>query len=203
LAIGDKLFVADKPTLDSVNAKVGATGDAANASGSIFARLAELLTNRLTAARAAFLDAAISSRAPSGTALSTATWTAARAGYLDELTKLMGDTIRSVDYYNGSPVANTWYTVCNISGAGVLARAGVGSSSTSLYAGKQKLRITIDGVVALLDGPTLGTTPYSRGFTEGRNMMYFGPVRFNTNLLVEILAAEAYLIGGSADYTLF
>ena len=80
-----QILIADKTTLDSVNTKVGATGDAANASGSIFARLAEILTNRLTAARAAFLDVAISSRAPASTALSTATWTAARASYLDQI----------------------------------------------------------------------------------------------------------------------
>ncbi|HBV95628.1 MAG: hypothetical protein JL50_10065 [Peptococcaceae bacterium BICA1-7] len=80
-----QLPIADKTTLDLVNTKVGATGDAANALGSIFARLAEILTNRLTAARAAFLDVAVSSRAPASTALSTATWTAARATNLDKL----------------------------------------------------------------------------------------------------------------------
>jgi len=57
---------------------------------------ATTLHNKLTAARAAFLDAAISSRAPGATALTNATWTnalatalaaytAARGGYLDEL----------------------------------------------------------------------------------------------------------------------
>jgi hypothetical protein len=80
--------IADKTTLDSVNTKVGATGDAANASGSIFARLAEMLTNRLTAARAAFLDVAISSRAAAATALSNAQWTNTRAGYLDDIPKV-------------------------------------------------------------------------------------------------------------------
>ena len=44
------------------------------------------LLDRLTAARATKLDnldTAITTRAPSSTALSTATWTATRAGYLD------------------------------------------------------------------------------------------------------------------------
>lgn len=40
MAIGDKLYVADKPTLDSVNTKIGATTDAASSTGGIFARLA-------------------------------------------------------------------------------------------------------------------------------------------------------------------
>lgn len=51
-----QLPIADKTTLDAVNTKVGATGDVASAAGSIFARLAEMLTNRITAARAAKLD---------------------------------------------------------------------------------------------------------------------------------------------------
>lgn len=46
-----------------------------------------LLTN-YTAVRAAFLDAAISSRAPASTALSTAIWTAARAAALDTMAAL-------------------------------------------------------------------------------------------------------------------
>ena len=44
-----------------------------------------LLLARLTAARAAFLDAAISSRAAATTALTNATWSDARAGKLDNL----------------------------------------------------------------------------------------------------------------------
>lgn len=44
-----------------------------------------VLLTRLTAARAAFLDAAISSRAAASTALSTATWTSGRATNLDNL----------------------------------------------------------------------------------------------------------------------
>lgn len=50
---------------DTLEANLGTTADAANAAGTVLARLAELLTNRLTAGRAAFLDAAISSRASS------------------------------------------------------------------------------------------------------------------------------------------
>lgn len=42
MAIGDKLFVADKPTLDAVNTRVGNTTDAANAAGSLHAKIHEL-----------------------------------------------------------------------------------------------------------------------------------------------------------------
>lgn len=47
--------------VDTLESNLGTTGDAADAAGSVNAKLAELLTNRLTAARAAYLDAAISS----------------------------------------------------------------------------------------------------------------------------------------------
>lgn len=54
------------------------------------------LLDRLTATRAGYLDnldAAVTTRAPSATALSSATWTSARAGYLDKInTFLDADT---------------------------------------------------------------------------------------------------------------
>lgn len=88
-----KEYLADKPTLDEVNSKVGTTGDAASGT-SLFAKVNNLLNTLAnhaaawTSARAAKmdnLDAAISSRAPASTALSTAQWTNTRAGYLDKL----------------------------------------------------------------------------------------------------------------------
>lgn len=42
--------------VDALESNLGTTGDAANANGTVLARLAELLNNRLTAARAAKLD---------------------------------------------------------------------------------------------------------------------------------------------------
>ena len=88
-----KKYLADKPTLDEVNSKVGTTGDAASGT-SLFAKVNNLLNTLAnhaaawTSARAAKmdnLDAAISSRAPASTALSTAQWTNTRAGYLDNI----------------------------------------------------------------------------------------------------------------------
>lgn len=46
--------------VDTLETNLGTTGDAANAAGTVLARLAELLTNRLTSTRAGYLDAAIS-----------------------------------------------------------------------------------------------------------------------------------------------
>ena len=105
-----KKYLADKPTLDEVNSKVGTTGDAASGT-SLFAKVNNLLNTLAnhvaawTSARAAKmdnLDAAISSRAPASTALSTAQWTNTRAGYLDKLnsgvavSSLTGKIVKSI-----------------------------------------------------------------------------------------------------------
>ena len=77
MAAGDKVFIADKATLDAaktaidtVNTKVGVTGDTGGSAtaGSIFAKLNALITSfashvaSWTAARAANLDEKVSSR---------------------------------------------------------------------------------------------------------------------------------------------
>lgn len=77
MAIGDKIYIADKQTLDTVNtntadtrAKVGATGDTGGSAtaGSIFAKINAIISHLLTnwtAARAAKvdnMDAAVSTR---------------------------------------------------------------------------------------------------------------------------------------------
>ena len=57
------------------------------------------LTTHLSSTRAAKidqLDAAISSRAAASTALSTATWTSARAGYLDQINTGLTKVVKSI-----------------------------------------------------------------------------------------------------------
>ena len=96
-------YLADKPTLDEVNEKIG------DASGSsIFAKLNSIINAIAdhvaiwTAAKAGNLDTAVSSRAPASTALSTAQWTNTRAGYLDKLnsgvavSSLTGKIVKSI-----------------------------------------------------------------------------------------------------------
>ena len=82
-----------KTDVQGINAKIGNTADGTGVA-SIFGKLAALLswfTGTWTSARAGKidkldnLDTTVSSRAPSGTALSNAIWTNARAGYLDFL----------------------------------------------------------------------------------------------------------------------
>lgn len=73
MATGDKIYIADKQTLDAVNAKAGATTDTGGTAtaGTLFGKINTLITNiaahvaNWTAARAAKvdnLDAAVSSR---------------------------------------------------------------------------------------------------------------------------------------------
>ena len=70
MAVGDKLYIADKPTLDEVNSKVGATNNTGGSAtaGTIFGKLNAIISSRAThvstwtGARAANLDAAVSSR---------------------------------------------------------------------------------------------------------------------------------------------
>jgi len=124
---------------------VGNLNDAANASGSVLARLAELLTNRLTAARAGYLDrldAAISSRA------SGADYTAARAAKLDYLNNYISTILDHL--YSGTkqysniratslPVGDT--VVLTVNGSGYLhGFCGLGSYSLNSFS------IIIDGL---------------------------------------------------------
>lgn len=96
-------YLADKPTLDEVNEKIGDAGGS-----SIFAKLNSIISAIAdyvaiwTAAKAGNLDTTVSSRAPASTALSTAQWTNTRAGYLDKLnsgvvvSSLTGKIIKSI-----------------------------------------------------------------------------------------------------------
>lgn len=148
----------------------------------------KILTDRLTAARAAKLDnlnTTISSRAAASTALLNTVWTNAKATFLDvELTsrasqisldalsdaqvlsippvqlvpatsdgtsllRLSGvdDTKAFGRAYAPSLAANSWYTLINISGAGVLNWFSVYESGVTNKA--VSVRITIDGVTVL------------------------------------------------------
>ena len=98
-----KKYLADKPTLDEVNEKIGNAGGS-----SVFAQLNSIISAIAdhvaiwTAAKAGNLDTTVSSRAPASTALSTAQWMNTRAGYLDKLnsgvavSSLAGKLVKSV-----------------------------------------------------------------------------------------------------------
>ena len=92
----------------AAQSNVGVTGDTGGtaSAGSLMAKSNAILTwftGTWTAARAAFLDVAVSSRAAASTALSNATWTNARASYLDKLNAGMltaNSAVRSVQRGN-------------------------------------------------------------------------------------------------------
>jgi hypothetical protein len=104
--------------VDALESNLGTTGDAANAAGTVLARLAELLTNRLTTTRAGYLDGARYYRGSYLT--SSSAWVNVLSVYgRGELNHLMmnmggaaGSYQVSVDgtvIMSGSLVANNWH----------------------------------------------------------------------------------------------
>lgn len=186
MAIGDKLFVADKPTLDLVKTFV------------------DDLETRLTLARAGKLDnldALISSRAAAATALSTATWTAARAAYLDQIptinSRSHGNSIQLINFSQVSAVVQQWYTACTINGSGFLNAAYVYNVSGSQYV---SLQIIIDGVTYNITD-IITITEGMRGVDCA---MYLPNVFFDTSLVVNVknIATNPIHIGCGVDVSL-
>ena len=81
MAVGDKIYIADKETLDTINNRIGSTTNAAGTTttGSVFGKLNAIISSiasfvaNWTAARAAKvdnLDATVSSRQSEANALS-------------------------------------------------------------------------------------------------------------------------------------
>jgi hypothetical protein len=185
----DSLAVASSPVTGSlaalVNAlqsNIGTTSDAANASGSVLARLAELLVNRLTSARAGNLDrldATISSRA-SGT-----DYTAARAAKLDNLDAAISSVLNRLD--GGTPnvivnsytvPANSNLTVVNISGSGIL--DFVWCQNNISYV---NIKITLDGNIVYNSITPSATNTYAIPIVRG--------LKFNSSLSIILINNNA------------
>lgn len=116
------------------------------------------LIDRLTATRASNLDnidAAVTTRAPASTALSTSTWTGTRAGYLDTIPTLPTGVCKNVQ---------TGYASSSASG---------GSGEDSGY-----LDITITSVATTKTFVLLHTTLVSQ------NYRYSGRLTSSTNLRI-------------------
>lgn len=104
--------------VDALESNLGTTGDAANAAGTVLARLAELLTNRLTTTRAGYLDGARyyrGSYAASGSAWDNALVVYGR-GELNHLMMSMGNAtgnyqvkVDGTVIMGGSLTANNWH----------------------------------------------------------------------------------------------
>lgn len=153
------------------------------------------------------LDAAISTRAPSATALSTTQWTNTRAGYLDNL-ELVGSPVTSQVLPSSSPgLAASLYTlagqfvqssyvtdtnyvdVLSVSGAGVLTFAML----TQLGAGSVSGRIEVDGSViatSTLDATTESLAMVGCVIEDTSSDQLFGiaceEIRFNSSLKLQV-----------------
>ena len=120
MAVGDKVYLADKQTLDEVNGKVGATNNTGGTAtaGTLFGKLNAIISSiathvaNWTAARAANLDTTVSSRQSEADAASrynalsssiaafVANWTAAKAANLDAAVSSRQSEANAVSRYN-------------------------------------------------------------------------------------------------------
>jgi hypothetical protein len=110
-------------------------------------------------------------------------------------------TIGTADLFQGASSPNTWYTVIDITGKGVLYRSsGYIASVNSSYL---ELKITVDGTSYTWDSTS---AIFSRSFAKNNvSMDIVANVRFKSSLKVEIRQtnAAAQDIYGSVDYGLF
>ena len=144
MAVGDKLYIADKPTLDEVNSKVGQTSNTGGtaSAGTLFGKLNAIISSiathvaNWTAARAANLDAAVSSRQSEANALDrynsistntgpnhTASATGTLSQKLSHIINLFATNTakqRSTRLQTVAIPRNTTTTVLNLSGPGEL-----------------------------------------------------------------------------------
>ena len=111
MATGDRLFVADKQTLDSVNTKVGVNTDAGGTT-TLFARVRQIFEQLTTM---------------SSTALSRTVWTDARAQRLDSIVNSPSN--RSIFTANGIFTVPAGVNAIIVTACGAGGNGGTGSSS--------------------------------------------------------------------------
>ena len=164
------------------------------------------------------LDATVASRAPSSTALSTATWTPAKAGYLDAAISsvkmkgqvnmvrdtavpaaAMGAFANELEGYGAgysAPAtmnAAQYYELLSVTAAGWLYLV-VTHRESGFSSGTLATRITIDGDVwdVITDGGSTtalyGHVAHGVRSSDGKVIMPI-PVRFDTSLKVEIASS--------------
>lgn len=176
MAVGDKLFIADKQTLDEVNSKVGATNNTGGtaSSGTIFGKLNAIISRiaahveNWTAARAENLDEKVSTRQSEANALSryntlntntgvnnTASATGTLSQKLSHIINLFSTNKQKVLVSKAVTVniasAGT-HTLVNVTGGGQFEFASTSNMGTG---SADPLTITVDGVPYLFqDIPT-------------------------------------------------
>lgn len=202
MAAGDKLFLADKKTLDEVNTKVGATTDPGGTAtaGSLMGKLNALISSLFnhvsnwTAARAANLDAAVSSRESEANA-------AARYNSVIAAVSGGGKRLTAKKVVTTIP-AGTTVTVLNITGGGVFYGGYVSTNQAN-----ERVTITIDGTPHVVGNNSSGA--FGRGTLLGQ---MFGstssnsgviPAEFKNSLVVTVEASSVAAAYFYCDYSLY
>lgn len=229
MAVGDKLFIADKETLDTVNrnlsdvhSRVGTTTDTGGTTtaGTLFGKINAIISSiathvaSWTAARAAKIDN-IDTNAASASAQTAANHTASATGTLSQkLSKVIADLaginntiVGSAKRLSAKKVATSvparaTVTVVNISGAGVLHAGYVGHNSANVA-----ITVTVDGVPHVVNNSTGGTfarTFYSGNmFTNVGNGAPIAPVEFSRSLIVTAVSKMDEAITCICDYAVY
>ena len=207
MAAGDKIYLADKQTLDAVNTKVGATtdtGGSANA-GTLMGKLNALISSLLnhvanwTAARAANLDAAVSTRESEASAAARHN---ALVSAINTGTAGVNKRLTAKKIVTSIPGRST-VTVLNFNGAGVFYGGYISTSPTNV-----KVTITIDGTPHLL-GTAGGSGPFGRATQHPQMFSILSsgagiiPAEFKSSIVV---TAESIVDAATAfycDYSLY
>ena len=161
------------------------------------------LLSRLTETRAGNLDrldVAVSSRAPSSTALSNLVWTDAIAAKLASMHVELPPTALPAPWIlpSGVTYAGT-ETITTSVGAffPAYSRSGAGSLRMLAFQGITGIRVTVDGVVAL---SRTGLSEYEKYaiwgvLSDGNVLSADTPLPFKTSLLIETIDASGTVPG--------
>lgn len=170
------------------------------------------------------LDATVDSRAPKSTALSSAMWTDTKAGYLDaaissvrypaqtEITRssaLIASLHTLAHEFAAKSSALTvssggaYTEAVSVNAPGILWWASC-HRGTGFSAGTLNIRITLDGVVALLTNnsstaTTLGSGVVGVGYVSGGSA-FLMPLRFKTSLKIEVTSSVSQSNAIDAHY---
>ena len=153
------------------------------------------LLGRLTETRASNLDrldAAVTSRAPAGTALSNLVWTDAIAAKLGAMHVETPPTALPAPWILPSGVTYAGSeTITAISGSfsGAYSRSGAGSLRMLAFKGISGIRVTVDGVVAISVISLDESKHYAiwGALSDGNVLSADTPLPFKTSILIETL----------------
>lgn len=161
------------------------------------------LLGRLTETRANNLDrldAAVTTRAPSATALSNLVWTDAIAAKLGAMHVETPPTALPAPWILPSGVTYAGSeTITAISGSFAVAysRSGAGSLRMLAFKGISGIRVTVDGVVAISVASLDEAKHYAiwGALSDGNVLSADTPLPFKTSILIETLDSSSLVAG--------